>query len=271
MDDLNPIIYGLESQARALCPQLAESHDIRFFIATQSLKPKANQLHQIELNEDATAIRNATVFAHPAGEVWRLNSSPFDPRTLVSVYSTQKGAQVLMQSAIVRLPAAAELDAASASSSKEYHPLASTEVLDTAAHGSDIRTTEFHPTNPKWLATVVDGRVLLHDRTGPQTRVVAEMTAKGAPRFGTGKWSQHHQGNQFVVLYEAGVRSFDVRDANHVAWSLEEAHGQQIRDLDCNPNKQCHLATAGDDGQLKVWDSRNLKEALFVRNDHSHW
>lgn len=205
--------------------------------------------------------------------MWRLNSSPYDARTLVSVYSTQqKGAQVVMQSAILRLPDDDALRSASEStSSMEYHQFADTEVLDTAAHGTDIRTTEFHPTDQKWLATVVDGKVLLHERTESQTRVVAEMSAKGTPRFGNGKWSQHHQGNQFVALYDCGLRSFDVRDANHVAWSLDEAHGQLIRDLDCNPNKQCHLATGGDDGQLKVWDSRNLKEALFVRSDHSHW
>lgn len=115
MEDINPVIYGLESQvtilniiqisfyfinlfvlqARALAPQLAESNEIRFFIATQSLKPN-NQLHLVELNEDATSTR-ATIFTHPAGEVWKLNSSPYDTRSLVSCYSTQKGNQVRVE------------------------------------------------------------------------------------------------------------------------------------------------------------------------------
>lgn len=97
------------------------------------------------------------------------------------------------------------------------------------------------------------------------------MSAKNSPKFSTGKWSQHHQGNQFVALYDCGVRSFDIRDPNHCAWSIDDAHGQLIRDLDCNPNKQCHLVTGGDDGILKIWDSRNTKDALFTRSDHSHW
>lgn len=55
MDENNSIIYGLESQARSLTPQLAEPKEIRFFIATQTLKP-SNQLHLIELNESTSSL-----------------------------------------------------------------------------------------------------------------------------------------------------------------------------------------------------------------------
>lgn len=55
MDENNTIIYGLESQARSLTPQLAEPKEIRFFIATQTLKPN-NQLHLIELNESSSSL-----------------------------------------------------------------------------------------------------------------------------------------------------------------------------------------------------------------------
>lgn len=147
----------------------------------------------------------------------------------------------------------------------------STEILDTEAYGYEIKTTEFHPSDEKLLATVVDGKVLLHERTESRTRVIAEMSAKNAAKFSTGKWSQHHQGNQFIALYDCSIRSYDIRDPNHCAWTIDGAHGQLIRDLDCNPNKHCHLVTGGDDGTLKIWDTRNIKEALFTRSDHSHW
>lgn len=55
MEENNSIIYGLESQARSLTPQLAEPKEIRFFIATQTLKPN-NQLHLIELNESSSSL-----------------------------------------------------------------------------------------------------------------------------------------------------------------------------------------------------------------------
>ena len=38
MNDDAPVIYGLEYQARALCPQQAETDAIRFLVGTQSLK-----------------------------------------------------------------------------------------------------------------------------------------------------------------------------------------------------------------------------------------
>lgn len=174
-----------------------------------------------------------------------------------------------MQSAVIRLP-----DPESSvmhDHDKEYQSFESAEILETEPYGSEIKTTEFHPTDQKLMATVVDGKVLLHECTESQTKVIAEMSAKNTPKFTTGKWSHHHQGNQFIALYETGIKSFDIRDANHCAWSINEAHGQLIRDIDCNPNKQCHLVTGGDDGTLKIWDSRNSKEALFVRSDHSHW
>lgn len=120
--------FAIQSQARALTPQLAEPNEIRFFIATQSLKPN-NQLHLIELNADASSLATRTkIFAHPLGEVWKLNSSPYNSRQLVSCYSTQKGSQVVMQSAILTLPPdALETDA----TNKEYMSFESVEILDT--------------------------------------------------------------------------------------------------------------------------------------------
>lgn len=112
-------------QARALTPQLAESNEIRFFIATQSLKPN-NQLHLVELNEDAVSL-NTKIFAHNLGEIWKLNSSPYDTRMLVSCYSsTQKGSQVLMQSALIQLPESFENH-----ENKEYLSFQTFEILDT--------------------------------------------------------------------------------------------------------------------------------------------
>lgn len=134
-----------------------------------------------------------------------------------------------------------------------------------------MKTTEFHPSDKELLATVVDNKILLHQLAESSIQVITEINSKNSKKFSTGKWSQHHQGNQFIALYDCSIRSYDIRDPNHYAWTIENAHGEYIRDLDCNPNKQCHLVTGGDDGLLKVWDSRNFKDALFTRNDHSHW
>lgn len=171
-----------------------------------------------------------------------------------------------MQTALYKLP---EFNAAT--ENKEVFNFESTELLDIESNGSDIKTSEFHTSDPNLLATVLDEKIILHERTPPQTRVVAEINSKNAPKFTSGKWSEHHQGNQFIALIDCSIRSYDIRDPNHYAWSIDEAHTQTVRDLDCNPNKHCHFATAGDDGALKIWDNRYTKEAVFTRNDHQHW
>lgn len=174
-----------------------------------------------------------------------------------------KSSQVVTNTAIYRLP-----DCSSEAESKEFLQFESKEILNTEAYGNDIKTTEFHSSDCNLLATVIDEKILLHERTAPETRVIAEINAQ---KLTTGKWSQTHLGNQFIALVNCDVHSYDIRDPNHCAWSIKEAHSQMIRDLDCNPHKHCHFVTGGDDGVIKIWDNRHTKEPVFVRNDHQHW
>ena len=55
------------------------------------------------------------------------------------------------------------------------------------------------------------------------------------------------------------------------AYSIDNAHGQLVRDLDFNPNRQYYLASCGDDCLAKFWDVRNVVEPVKVLSDHSHW
>lgn len=162
-----------------------------------------------------------------------------------------------MQTAILRIP-----DTVDTADPLEF---ADAEILDTEAYGSEIKTTEFHPSNTNLVASVVDGKVLLFNRTESKSQVVAEITGK---KLGGGMWSN---ANQFTALCENGVRSFDIRDPNNVAWQINDAHCQPVRDIDVNPNKAFHIATGGDDAILKIFDVRNTKEPVFSRRDHLHW
>lgn len=211
------------------------------------------------------------------GEVWKLNSCPYDARLLASVYNVQKGAQVLSQAALLTLPADDSVGASNEQLKSEYIPWAQVEVLETAELGERVKTIEFHPSQEQTIACVVNNKLAIMQRAEASTRVVAEASsstssaAKNLSPFTTGKWSHHHQGHQFLVLHDTSVRAYDVRDTQHCAWTIDDAHGQLVRDLDCNPNKQCHLVTGGDDGCVKVWDCRMVKAPVFERNDHSHW
>ncbi|KAL8172821.1 UNVERIFIED_CONTAM: EARP-interacting protein [Gekko kuhli] len=54
-------------------------------------------------------------------------------------------------------------------------------------------------------------------------------------------------------------------------YCIESAHGQLVRDLDFNPNKQYYLASCGDDCKVKFWDTRNVSEPVKTLEEHSHW
>ncbi|OWK07139.1 TSSC1 [Cervus elaphus hippelaphus] len=54
-------------------------------------------------------------------------------------------------------------------------------------------------------------------------------------------------------------------------YCIESAHGQLVRDLDFNPNKQYCLASCGDDCKVRFWDTRNVAEPVRTLEEHSHW
>ncbi|MED6274593.1 EARP-interacting protein, partial [Characodon lateralis] len=54
-------------------------------------------------------------------------------------------------------------------------------------------------------------------------------------------------------------------------YCIENAHGQLVRDLDFNPNRQYYLASCGDDCKVKFWDVRNVQEPVKILEEHSHW
>ncbi|KAI8120198.1 hypothetical protein FF38_09523 [Lucilia cuprina] len=273
MDDSNGLIYGLELQARALAPQLAESNEIRYFIATNSLKP-TNQVHLVEYNEEKSNI-TSKIFEHSMGEVWKINASPHDLHEIATCYNEQNGNSFKTKAALLTY-SDGDANAGNVGIKSEFLEWHKMEILDTEKHGEKVKTLEYHPNHKETLACVVDNKIVLFDRGEAETRQIAEVTSTGSATkhinpFNTGKWSYHHQGQQFVALHDTHVRAYDIRDPQHVTWSIEEAHGQLVRDIDCNPNKQCHFVTGGDDGFIKIWDCRLPKEPVFVRNDHSHW
>lgn len=250
-------------QARAMCPSqnLGDDGDISFFVGTQTLKPDSNQVHLIRLDDDEKVKSN--IFSHPLGEVWWLNSSPHSKRTLASCYNEIGGAaknQVALKAALLTTPEELTNDIMQFDS----QPLKVPGDLD-------IRSASFHPSDSDNIALVSDSKIhVLKLSDGGQPRQICETsTAHGSGKFKHGKWALHNQNSQFLALNENSVIAYDVRDMNKVAWTINNEH--LLRDLDCNPHKQCHIVTGSDEGCIKVWDFRNVREPVFVRHDHSHW
>jgi WD40 repeat protein len=78
--------------------------------------------------------------------------------------------------------------------------------------------------------------------------------------------------DQLTVASGPSLIGLDLRSSKFVAYifllhlknkystvfSIPKAHESYLIDLDYNPNKPYHMITGGDDGFIRVWDSRQV-------------
>ncbi|KAM3961399.1 EARP and GARP complex-interacting protein 1 [Aphomia sociella] len=277
MEEGNSIIYGLEHQTRALCPQYGESDAIRFLIGTQSLKPQTNQVHVVELEEDTGAL-HTKVFKHDIGEIWHLRCSPHDVATLLTTHNAYdpNTSQCTMGVTIYKLPTVdvipKDLDDLSAMQGRNAEDMELLKTITPEKPDEEIRCAEWHPTDQNRIGVVYESSLCVYDVGTGASLTTAAPEGRARLKFSGGKWNPHQGHTQFAVLQDMHIKCYDTRaDSNKPSWTIDNAHKQLARDLDFNPNRQFHLATAGDDAALNIWDYRNGKEPIFSRTDHSHW
>ncbi|CAH0696376.1 unnamed protein product [Spodoptera exigua] len=220
---------------RALSPQYGESDAIRFLIGTQSLKPNSNQIHVVELEEDTGAL-HTKVFKHDIGEVWHLRCSPHDAATLLTTHNSYDPAtsQCTMGVSIFKLPTVEVIP-------KDLDDLSA--IQSRNAEDMELLLT-IKPEKPE------------------EEIRCAEWHPTDATRVG--------------VVCEGGVRVHDVTSGAALSRAAASAR-LKFTGGKWNPHQghtqsgQFHLASAGDDAALNIWDYRNGKEPIFKRTDHSHW
>ncbi|XP_077586789.1 EARP-interacting protein homolog isoform X2 [Stigmatopora nigra] len=126
----------------------------------------------------------------------------------------------------------------------------------------------------KRVISLADNCVFLWDLQESSTQATVSGTAmlegKGQLKFTSGKWSPHHNCGQLATASDTAIRGWDLRTMSQI-YCIENAHGQLVRDLDFNPNKQYYLASCGDDCKVKFWDVRNIQEPVKTLEEHSHW
>ncbi|KAL4703754.1 hypothetical protein ACJJTC_017542 [Scirpophaga incertulas] len=273
MDEGNSIIYGLEHQTRALSPQYGESDAIRFLIGTQTLKPHSNQVHVVELEEDTGAL-HTKVYKHHIGEIWHLRCSPHDAYTFLTTHNSydSNNATCVMGVSMLKLPTLDVIPKEVEDGGKVEEDPEEMEFLKTITPekmDEEVRCAEWHPTDMGRIGIVYEGGLSVYDMKANGKQVLSMRTR---PKLTSGKWNPHQGITQLAVLQDMHIKCYDTRtDCTKASWSIENSHKQTVRDIDFNPNRQFHVASAGDDAALNIWDYRNGKEPIFTRTDHSHW
>ncbi|XP_031553898.1 EARP and GARP complex-interacting protein 1-like [Actinia tenebrosa] len=279
MEDDSPVIYGLEFNARALCPQHAEADVIRFLVGSQSLRFE-NQVHLIDFDDESNII-NKNVFMHSVGEIWSINSSPVDKNILSTCYNKVSDNKAEIKAGIWRIPPVDETEppppdspGLSHSSGGGYtRPLQLVCELDN--QNENMKSVLWNPSgNGSQVISVSEQHLNLWD-INTSTAILesvdsANLVGKGQPKFTTGRWNPHHGGSQLATTNDTTIRGWDSRTLRQV-YMIENAHGQLVRDIDFNPNKQYYMVSCGDDCKIKFWDTRKIDEPLMVVSEHSHW
>uniref|UniRef100_A0A673UYZ6 EARP and GARP complex-interacting protein 1 n=1 Tax=Suricata suricatta TaxID=37032 RepID=A0A673UYZ6_SURSU len=252
-DDLPSLLAG----ARALTPQTAETDAIRFLVGTQSLKYD-NQIHIIDFDDENNII-NKNVLLHQAGEIWHISASPADKGVLATCYN--KGDFRSRRAARARWHGRPCSGTASPASLFTGPPLSCSVAWEPTGDGRRV-------------ISLADSHVLLWDLQESSSQAVlassASLEGKGQLKFTSGRWSPHHTCTQVATANDTTIRGWDTRSMSQT-YCIENAHGQLVRDLDFNPNKQYYLASCGDDCKVKFWDTRNVTEPVKSLEEHSHW
>jgi EARP and GARP complex-interacting protein 1 len=142
-------------------------------------------------------------------------------------------------------------------------------ISDTKDYGTDVLAVDFHPTIADTIACVLDKKIVLFD-INKTDEVKQDITVKN--KLSGGMWNG---ANQFVTIQERNIVAFDTRETNSTtsaAWEIEDADSQMVRDIDVNPNKAFHIVCGGDDGVIKIFDTRKNREPVFSTGGiHKHW
>ncbi|XP_051579209.1 EARP-interacting protein homolog [Myxocyprinus asiaticus] len=274
MEDDAPVIYGLEFQARALTAQTAETDAIRFLVGTQSLKFD-NQIHIIDFDDENNMI-NKSVLLHDAGEIWHISASPADKGVLSTCYNKTSESRVLTCATVWRMPPEWESGSHESPDDSSNNP----QTLELLCHldntaNSSVACVLWEPMGDgKRMISLAENHVLLWDLQESSTKATisssATLEGKGQLKFTAGKWSPHHNCTQLATANDTAIRGWDLRSMSQI-YCIENAHGQLVRDLDFNPNKQYYLASCGDDCKVKFWDVRHISEPVKSLEEHSHW
>lgn len=275
MEDEAAVIYGLELQARTLAALTAETDIVCFLVGTQSLKCD-NQIHVLVYNEETNSL-NKAVYLHGAGELWHLACSPTDKTLFSSCYNeVSKTGKCEMQAAIWKLPdvpSAGNLSPPDDTSTSLPH-LEKLTKLECRKYGTEVPRVIWEPMEGNRLVSLADNNLLIWDlvTAGESATLTGCITVelKGNPKLTCAAWNPHHSCNVVAAAVDTGVKAFDLRSMQQT-WHIEGAHGQLVRELDFNPNRQYFLATCGDDCQAKFWDVRSPKEPAVTLDNHSHW
>lgn len=266
-------VCSVSLQARALCPQTASRDRHRFLVGTCSLHD-SNELSVLQYSEDSNHLEVCNVYAHP-DQVCAIEASPKD----ASLVITSRQAQNCSKGITLWKMPHQSLDDIDADVGANYanDQLELTEIasFNQTSKPSTVRSIRWHYRDDDTLLTV-DNKILSTWTIGSgkisQANALLlddEDNNVNYNEEGAVAWDPHSS-KQCGVVFKRSFQVIDTREMT-VVTQRRNAHDENIRAIDFNPNKPLTLITASDDRKIKIWDLRNLSTPIKTLVGHSHW
>ncbi|CAD6196302.1 unnamed protein product [Caenorhabditis auriculariae] len=242
------LMFGIDMEARCMDAVVADEETVAFLIGTQTIKTE-NQVNKLYVGNEGARILSRS-FRHPAGEVRALASSPSNPTVLATCAADFTGVEPKYGLYVWNMD-----------DDKRTLGQIGNEDFDQYLHGLVWDST----TNR--TAVVGTSIVRIFDMTpGPQ----ALQTVPVDGEVFEATWSPHNSGNLLGVSVGKDVVCIDTRSAKDDL-KVASAHSHRTLSIDFNPNLQHMLASAGDDGFVRIWDMREPSQPFFSFHPHAHW
>ncbi|XP_049849660.1 EARP-interacting protein homolog [Schistocerca gregaria] len=244
VDTSNALVHGVNYKTRAFDAQKVSKNC--FLVGTQALNQK-NEVHLVEVNEELDNFSRIQIYAHPH-EIWSLSCCPTDSKKFFTVYNTVPD----FKCSLWRTSPKNKL--------REIGQLSRPE-------SKQIKRVLWQPSDLDKVCTIDVESVHLWDA---QTLEHIQGTAGNAlGQFEAGCWTSR-LGDQVLVTNRTEIQLFDFK-SNKTSVCIEHAHEIFTRDIDVNLDNSHYLMSGGDDGRVKYWDLRNVKEPVMTYENHEHW
>ncbi|ORY42198.1 WD40 repeat-like protein [Rhizoclosmatium globosum] len=273
--------FTLPHQSRCIVAQLAEPDRPRFFAGTSSVfngSGAENELRLLDFDEDTNEVSSQS-FAHPSQI--RSIAPAIDKADFVFTVSTEAKIGATPSASLFLLSALSTIDDKGEKLANAAGSLSLLLRIESSNSLKNISNVFWDPTGDKSrvIATGTNAvGVFAIDRALSKATLQSTYSIPSTASsdvltesIDCGKWNPHNT-DEFAFAAGHSLFGLDLRAPPTTStFSIPYAHDQCIRDIDYNPNKPYYLATGGNDGRVRIWDSRNVTKPLKDLNNHTHW